>query len=85
MPPSNYGQGLPPMHIPPPQPQPQYYATPPAYSPAAPAYTAYGGTQHTTGQSQYLTPAVAAPPRVAQPYDYSTTNPQWTNNQQYYR
>lgn len=84
MAPGNYGQTLPPMHIPPPQPQPQYYATPPAYSPATQTYSAYTGAAAVT-QPQYVTPAVAAPPRVGQQYDYNAATTQWTNSQQYYR
>lgn len=75
---ATYNQGLPPMHIPPPQ-QPQYYAAPPAYSPAQ-SYSYSGGTG---AAGQYG--GQGAQGRAAQ-YDYSTAPPpQWTGSQQYYR
>lgn len=76
---TTYNQGLPPMHIPPPQ-QPQYYTAPPTYSPAQ-NYSYGAGTQ---APGQYGAQGTA-PGRTGQ-YDYSAAPPpQWTNNQQYYR
>lgn len=73
------------MHIPPPQPQAQYYTTPPSYSPAAQSYPAYTGAPSATPAQYVATAAAAASSRVAQQYDYAAGTNQWTNNQQYYR
>jgi hypothetical protein len=67
------------MHIPPPQ-QPQYYAAPPAYSPAQ-SYS-YSGGAGAAGQYG----GQGAPQGRAAQYDYSSAPPpQWTGSQQYYR
>lgn len=71
---------MPPMHIPPPQ-QPQYYAAPPAYSPAQ-NYSPYTSNAPPV-TPQYATSA-SSQARPAPQYDYSAAS-QWTSNQQYYR
>lgn len=84
MAPTNYGQPLPPMHLPPPQPQTQYYGGT-SYSSAPAAYPGYAATPAAQAQPQYVTPAVPGTTRVTQQYDYNAANTQWPNNQQYYR
>lgn len=81
--PHNYNQTLPPMHIPPPQ--GQYYAAPPAYSPAQ-TYASYNNpAPPPTPAPQYAPPPAVAQPRPPQ-YDYGAAPPpQWPNNQPYYR
>lgn len=81
--PHNYNQALPPMHIPPPQ--GQYYAAPPAYSPAQ-TYAPYSNpAPPPTPAPQYAPPPAVAQPRPPQ-YDYGQAPPQqWPNNQPYYR
>lgn len=79
-----YSQTLPPMHIPPPQ-QGQYYAAPPAYSPAQ-NYPPYSNSAPPpTAATSYVPPTVPQA-RPTPQYDYSSAPPpQWTSNQQYYR
>lgn len=75
---TTYAQALPPMHIPPPQ-QPQYYAAPPAYSPAQ----TYNYSAGNGAAAQYGAPAQG---QARAQFDYSSAPPpQWNGGQQYYR